>query len=330
MYSPIFKVTSRSINLVAAISAQLEHFALRMELEDELLLRRVNRIRSICGSLAIEGNTLSEAQVSDIINGRRVFGPAREIREVQNAVRAYDLLPSLEPFSKKDLLKAHESLMSGLTEDAGRLRRGSVGVFAGERAIHIAPPANLVGGQLDDLIEWTRRADDHMLIRSSVFHYEFEFIHPFSDGNGRTGRLWQTLLLSVENPLFAHVPIENLVYERQFEYYDAINESTAASDSGIFVEFMLEAILDSLKGKPTNRVSSGGHSNVGKKVGTIVGTTEEKALYLIIDNPKITAKELAARLSVTQRHAERLFASLKKNGLIMRVGANKNGVWVVR
>lgn len=253
MYVPPFKITTRAINLIAEISAMVERFAIRMEQNDALLLRKINRIKTIQGSLAIEGNTLTESQITDIIDGKHVVAPIREIQEVKNAIKTYNLYTQLDPYSTKDLLRAHGVMMEALTDDAGHFRKSGVGVFAGAKAIHIAPPANRVLTLIADLFEWLKKADDHLLIKSCVFHYEFEFIHPFSDGNGRTGRLWQSLILGQLNPVFEHLPIENMVYANQQGYYDAINRSTDATDSGIFVDFMLEEIFKTLKkrqGKP--------------------------------------------------------------------------------
>jgi len=253
MYIPPFKITAKAINLIAEISAMTERYAIRMEQEDALLLRKINRIKTIQGSLAIEGNTLTESQITDILDGKHVVAPIREIQEVRNAIKTYNLYSQLDPYSVKDLLKAHGVMMEALTDDAGHFRKGGVGVFAGTKPIHIAPPAHRVPTLIAELFEWLKEASDHLLIKSCVFHYEFEFIHPFSDGNGRTGRLWQSLILGKLHPVFEHLPIENMVYANQQGYYNAINRSTETTDSGIFVDFMLEEIFKTLKkrqGKP--------------------------------------------------------------------------------
>lgn len=256
MYTPPFSITPQAINLIAEISAMMERFALRMEQDDALLLRKINRIKTIQGSLAIEGNTLTESQITDIIDGKHVVAPIREIQEVRNAIKTYNLYSQFDPYSVKDLLKAHGVMMEALTDDAGHFRKGGVGVFAGTKAIHIAPQAHRVPTLIAELFEWLRKAPDHLLIKSCVFHYEFEFIHPFSDGNGRTGRLWQSLILGKLHPAFEHLPIENMVYANQQGYYNAINLSTKKSDSGVFIDFMLEEIFKTLKkrqGKPLTR-----------------------------------------------------------------------------
>ena len=204
-YTPPFTVSPKAINLVAEISAQIERYAIRLEQSDGLRLRKVNRIKTIHSSLAIEGNTLSEGQVEDIINGKHIVAPIREIQEVRNAIKTYELYHSLNPFKVDDLLRAHKTMMEALSDDAGRFRSGGVGVFEGKRCLHMAPPASRVPMLINDLFYWLQHSPDHLLIRSCVFHYEFEFIHPFSDGNGRMGRLWQSLILGRLSPICSNI-----------------------------------------------------------------------------------------------------------------------------
>ena len=212
----------------------------------ELRLRRINRVRTIHGSLAIEGNNLSEEQITAILDGKRVIAPPREIQEVRNAIAAYDRFDDWSVESEADLKEAHGVLMAGLIDAVGMYRRSGVGVIAGERVIHMAPPADRVPALMQDLFSWLGATEDHPLIASSVFHYEFEFIHPFADGNGRMGRLWQTLILKGWNPLFADIPVESLVFEHQEEYYEALQQSTNKADSAPFIEFMLRMILNAV------------------------------------------------------------------------------------
>lgn len=246
LYTPPFTVSAEAINLVAEISAQVERFAIRLEQADGLLLRKANRIKTIHSSLAIEGNTLSEEEVKDVINGKQVVAPLREIQEVKNAIKTYELYPTLDAFNESDMLKAHGVMMQALVDNAGHYRSGSVGVFGNQGLVHLAPPAERVPLLMADLFRWLQHAQDHLLIRSCVFHYEFEFIHPFVDGNGRMGRLWQSLILGKLNPVFEHLPIENMVYSNQQKYYEAISKSTKAAESGPFIDFMLEEILKTL------------------------------------------------------------------------------------
>lgn len=245
-YQPPCTITPEILNRVAAISEAIGRLTVLTDQARALRLRRINRIRTIHGSLAIEGNTLSEAQITAILEGKRVIAPPREVQEVKNALAAYDRFDTWTPGAEKDLLEAHRILMSGLIDEAGLYRRGGVGVMAGQQVIHMAPPADRVPHLMSDLFGWLAATDAHPLVASSVFHYEFEFIHPFADGNGRMGRLWQSLILARWNPLFADIPVESLIFEHQAEYYQALQESTQQTDSAPFIAFMLRMILDTV------------------------------------------------------------------------------------
>jgi Fic family protein len=266
--------------------------------------------------------------VSDIIEGKTVVAPLRDIQEVKNAIATYDLFPRLDAFDVNDLLKAHGIMMKALTDEAGRFRRGGVGVFGEAGCVHIAPPADRVPYLINDLFGWLRNANDHLLIRSCVFHYEFEFIHPFIDGNGRMGRLWQSLILTKLHPLFQHLPVENMVYANQQAYYDAIAESSRRGNSGPFIDFMLGEILRTLKSHQGEALDVG--DNVGINVGDNVGENERKILSIIAHTPQASAREMAEVLGITPRQCERILASLKQKGLIARVGAAKGGYWKIR
>jgi len=252
-------------------------------------LRRDNQIRSIHSSLAIENNSLSLGQVTDIINGKRVLGALNEIREVKNAFEAYNLLLTFNPFSIEDMLKAHKVLMADLTKEAGLFRSGRVGVFAGERLVHMAPLARVVPKLMSNLIHWTKTTDLHPLIKSCVFHYEFEFIHPFADGNGRIGLMWQTLLLSRWKPVFAWLPVETLIRERQQEYYDVLAVADKAANSTAFVEFMLRAIRDALSELLRTE-------QVREQV-----TEQVERLLTALGSETLSAKELLERLGLKHR-----------------------------
>lgn len=214
--------------------------------EQGLRLRRINRIRTIQGSLAIEGNTLTESQITAIVQGKRVLAPPREVQEARNAIAAYEQFELWQPANEKHLLAAHRLLMTALVDDAGQYRAGNVGVMNADVVVHMAPPANRVPVLMRDLLAWLLKTDQHPLIVSSVFHYEFEFIHPFSDGNGRMGRLWQSLILSQWKPVLAHLPVESMIHAQQNAYYKALNTSTQQSDSAPFIEFMLARILSAI------------------------------------------------------------------------------------
>lgn len=217
-YKPPYTITPKITNLVAQISEAIGSYYAH----ENLRLHRVNRIKTIHGTLAIEGNTLSTEQVTAVLEGKPVVAPINEVQEVRNALKAYELLDTLDPCKVDDLLKAHATMEAGLIDEIGCFRKGGAGVVSGKTVIHYAPDAERVPFLVNDLFEWLRTTDEHPLIASCVFHYEFEFIHPFADGNGRTGRLWQTLILSRWRPIFKNLPIENIVYKYQKEYYKAI------------------------------------------------------------------------------------------------------------
>lgn len=322
MYKPPFTVSAKAINLIAKISGQLERYAIRMEQEDTLRLRRANRIKTIHSSLAIEGNTLSEGEVQAVLEGKKVVAPLKEIQEVKNAIKTYELYPKLNPFSIQDLLLAHGTMMAGLVDEAGMFRKGGVGVFDGDTPIHIAPPADRVRDLMSDLFGWLEMADDHLLIRSCVFHYEFEFIHPFADGNGRIGRLWQSLILGRLNPIFEHLPVENMVYSNQQSYYHAINRSSNLGDSGPFIDFMLEVILNTLIGHQ-------GKSNAGIADEKGLNYQQLRVLGHLRADRHTTAAKIAADLSMSARQIERMLADMKAKGIIRRIGANRNGYWEI-
>ena len=322
MYKPPFTVSAKAINLIAKISSQLERYAIRMEQEDTLRLRRANRIKTIHSSLAIEGNTLSEGEVQAVLEGKKVVAPLKEIQEVKNAIKTYELYPKLNPFSIQDLLLAHGTMMSGLVDEAGMFRKGGVGVFDGDKPIHIAPPADRVRDLMSDLFGWLENADDHLLIRSCVFHYEFEFIHPFADGNGRIGRLWQSLILGRLNPFFEHLPVENMVYSNQQAYYRAINRSSDLGDCGPFIDFMLEEILNALVGHQ-------GKSNADMADEKGLNYQQLRVLGYLRADRHTTAAKIAADLDMSARQIERMLADLKAKGIIRRIGANRNGYWEI-
>lgn len=223
-YTPPFTITNTIVERIASISELVGKLSVKGAPYKNPHLRRNNRIQTIHSSLAIENNTLTLAQVTDIIDGKRVLGPPKEIREVSNAYEAYELLSSLDPYRTEDLLKAHKIMMTDLVQEPGAFRTTGVGVFARTTLVHMAPPAQFVSNQIEDLFAWCRNADGHPLMKSCVFHAEFEFIHPFVDGNGRMGRMWQTLILSRWKPLFAWLPVESLIRDHQERYYAALGD----------------------------------------------------------------------------------------------------------
>ncbi len=245
-YRPPYTLTTAMLRLVAEIGEWIGRYPMTAEAQLPPKLRRGNRIRSIHASLAIEQNTLTLEQVTAVIEGKRVLGTPREIQEVRNAFAAYESLDRWNPASQKDLLEAHRRLMVGLVDRPGAFRTGGVGIFRGTRVVHVAPPASRVRSLVANLLQWLATTDEHPLVAGCAFHYEFEFIHPFADGNGRVGRLWQTLIASRWKPIFAYLPVETIVHDRQAEYYQVLARADQAGDATGFIEFMLEAMRTAL------------------------------------------------------------------------------------
>lgn len=244
---PPFEITNQIIDYVAEIAELVGRLTVFSPLSTSPTLRRANRIRTIHGSLAIEQNTLSLEQVTAVLNGKHVLAPPKDIAEVKNAYEIYERLDELDPYSVDDLLTAHGIMTRGLVEESGIFRTRPVGVVDSEgHVLHFGTLPQYVPDLVMELLDWVKTSEVHMLIRSCVFHYEFELIHPFADGNGRVGRLWHTLLLSKWIPAFAWLPVESIIHDRQQEYYDAINASNDAGESTVFIEFMLSAIKASL------------------------------------------------------------------------------------
>lgn len=293
-YTPPYNTTDEMLELVSEIMECLGQLSAVNDLAKLPKLRRANRIKSIHSSLAIEHNSLSLEQVSDIVNGKRVLGAPDEIQEVKNAIDAYKLLENLDPYKLDDLLKAHKAMTNGLIEESGKFRIGEEGVFAGERCIHVAPPAKNVPGLMQELFNWLNITKTHPLIKSSVFHYEFEFIHPFRDGNGRTGRFWQTAILSKWKPIFAWIPVESMIINKQEEYYEAIAKSTAVGNSNPFIMFILEAFAQAIKGLT---IDSNDHMNhMNERV---------RQLMEVIKDYPMTANELMKLLGLKSRETFR-------------------------
>ncbi len=317
-YEPPFNINNNITNHLAEIAENVGLITAKIGEVPQLKLRKENRIKSIQSSLAIENNSLTVEQITAILNGKKILGSPKEIQEVKNDFEAYDLLMKLNPFSEKDFLLAHQILMKDLIKENGKYRSKGIGISDGKNIIHIAPPADRMPYLIKDLLSWLEISELHSLIKSCIFHYELEFIHPFSYGNGRMGRLWQTLILSQWKPFFSWIPVETIVKENQAEYYDALKNSDQKADSAPFVEFMLDCISKSIKEIST-------HQNVGINVGI----NEAEILELIKEYPKITAKEMSEKLIITSRQTERLLANLKKKKLIERIGSRKSGEWKI-
>lgn len=314
-YEPSFERTDVIDALCMEIAEFVGMLSPQAPLSTSPTLRRELRIQTIYSSLVIEGNKLDERAVSAIIDGKRVLGDRRDILEVENARAAYDLIPELDPHSLADLLRVHRVMMGGLVPDAGRFRSGNVGVFNGDTLIHAGTPAAYVPEVMGGLFEWLRATRMHPLLVSCIFRFEFEFCHPFSDGNGRTGRLWYTLLLSRWRPVLAWVPIESAIRRRQADYYEALACSGATGSGESFVEFMLEAIREAIR--PFARPESAADAE------------HARALAFLRDNPQSTITQLSQYLGRSKRSAERMVARLKEEGSLERQGSPRAGMWIV-
>ena len=293
-YKPPFTITPAILRLVSEISELVGHVQ-ALSGSTSPLLRRENRIRTIHASLAIENNTLTLEQVTAVLNGKHVLGQPREIQEVRNAFIAYEHLETWNPSSQNDILAAHAMLMAGLVDHPGQFRTGGVGVFQGSRVVHMAPPAHLVHGHMTNLLTWLATSDDHPLVTSCIFHYEFEFIHPFEDGNGRMGRLWQTLILSRWKPLFAFLPVETVIRERQEGYYAALAQADSAGESTPFVEFLLDALHVALNEAVTSDVE---HTDPATDPDT---DPVKRLLHVFREKPEQGIATLMAALGLSHR-----------------------------
>ena len=300
-YTPPFSISNKMLEFVSSISEKIGRISGYTDFETKPQLRKNNRIKSIYSSLAIEANSLSLPEVRDVINGHIVLGPQREIQEVKNAYDAYDKLNEINPYSVSELKKYHSIMTFALVNDSGSFRKGEEGVFDGDKCIFMAPPANLVPSLTEDLFHWMSREKNrvHPLILSSVFHYEFVFIHPFSDGNGRMARLWQTAILTKWKPIFQFIPIESQIYKYQDRYYSAISDCHVEGNSNLFIEFMLE-MIDEILSEITTQAKSE-DSQISSYVKKLLDVME-------FDVPYTTA-EILKKLNLKSRE------TLRKNYL---------------
>lgn len=243
---PPYDITNDILKLISSISEKIGEVNAVHLSRPSPELRKRNRVKTIRASLEIEGNTLTEDQITAIIEKKRVIGPKKDIQEVLNAIKVYEELPAFNPNNRSAFLKAHKLLMEGRINTPGKWRTKAVGVVKGKKIAHPAPPAKLLPGLMKDLFDYLKKTDDHPLIKSCVFHYEVEFIHPFIDGNGRMGRLWQTLILLKSYPVFEFLPFETIIKDRQEEYYKVLSASDKAGKSTVFITFILEAIDEAL------------------------------------------------------------------------------------
>lgn len=322
-------MTDQIVNRLAEISEQVGRITVLSRGSLNPHLRRENRIKTIHSSLAIEHNSLSLDQVTAILDGKRILGNPNEIREVKNAYDAYEMMLALNPFSVKDLLKAHKVMMQDLISENGRFRTGGVGIFDGETLVHMAPPADLVPKEIQDLFDWYQASEMHPLIKSAVFHYEFEFIHPFADGNGRIGRMWHSMLLGKWNELFYWLPIEELIRNRQQAYYHALGQADREADSAAFVELMLNIILDTLKETTVVGETQSSKTPKHQPNDVLDDVLADRIMAVLKENPKITQRDLAKQLRISYRSVQKYMKQLQEQGLIARVGGKRYGHWEV-
>lgn len=328
-YVPPFTITAAILNQVVEIAELLGHWAAQSG-RSSPLLRKNNRIRTIQASLAIEHNSLTTEQVTAVLEGKRVLAPAKDIQEVRNAINAYESMTRWKSGRVADLLEAHRLLTFGLVDNPGHFRRGNVGIYRETQLIHMAPPASRVAHLMDELLEWLATTDLHPLVASSVFHYEFEFIHPFADGNGRMGRLWQTLILSEWRSELAWLPVETIIHYQQDRYYQVLGECDKASDCTAFVAFMLSAVNAALIEVLNSSFTLS--DNVSEEMSEQIlsfSEAERAVLSLLNRRPDLSAKALASELAVSARTVERYLQSLQQKGKLLRVGAKKGGYWQV-
>ena len=243
---PPYEITTNILRLVSSISEKIGEVNANYVGSPSPKLRKQNKIKTIHSSLKIEGNSLSEEQITALVENKRVVGAKKDILEVNNAIKVYDNIKSFNPYSSKSFLNAHKSLMKNLVDDSGKYRTQGVGIFKGSQITHLAPPAQRVPTLMNDLFQYLNKYDEILLIKSCVFHYEVEFIHPFLDGNGRMGRLWQTVILMQEHAVFENLPFETLINQTQKEYYKALEISDKNGNSTIFIEYMLNVLERSL------------------------------------------------------------------------------------
>ncbi len=320
---PPYTITDKKINLSTKKMEKIGEANYFESLNKFPKLRRKTRIKSIHSSLAIENNQLSLFQVEAVINGKNVIGEQKDIQEVKNAYKAYNEIDNINPYSVKDLKKIHGILTFAIEDDSGKFRNHGEAVYDGDIQIFMAPSHKMVPMLMDNLFNWMNKVKEEVnpLILSSIFHYEFVFIHPFSDGNGRTARLWQTAILAHWKELFKYIPIESIIRKHQEGYYNAIQNCNNAGNSNEFIEFMLKIIDEAVKEIILEQ------QNTTQE--TTQKTTQEKIINLIKKNPSITQVEMAKLLDLTRDGISYNIRILKKNGIIERVGSTKNGIWKI-
>ena len=325
-YQPPFVITPLILNQVIEIGELMGNWAAMVGWASPLL-RKENRIRTIQASLAIEHNSLTTEQVTALMEGKRILAPAKDIQEVRNAILAYEKMSEWKSERLSDLLQAHQILMMGLVDNPGQFRSGNVGVYREKQLIHMAPPASQVLRLMNDLLGWLKTTELHPLIAGAIFHYEFEFIHPFADGNGRMGRLWQTLILREWRSELAWLPVETLIHYQQDRYYQVLGQCDRQSSCTPFIEFILENIISALQeglGK-----SSALSEEMSEEMSPDLLDIEKRILQILSNQPGRSAKSIADECEISARTVERYLKALQLKGKLQRVGATKGGLWRV-
>ncbi len=330
MNIPIYTISSKAIDLVAKIAERVGVIKGSGVYARDLRLRKVNRLRSIQSSLAIENNTLSLSQVTDIIDGKRVLGMPHEIQEVKNSFQAYEYLLEYDPYSIDDFLKAHSYMTQGLVKDSGRFRSQGVGVFEDDKLIHAGANYSFVPKLIEDLFLWAKQADVHPLLKSSIVHFEIEYIHPFMDGNGRMGRLWQSLILTKWNELFAWLPVETVVFEKQQGYYDALLIAGRKGDSEVFIEFMFDSILEALEELPINKIT-----DILTDISTDMLTRTELEFLenissFLVSNKEITNYKAQLLTGKSESSVRKYLLRLVELEILEAIGENKGRRYRIR
>lgn len=323
---PPFTITNKMLYQVIEISKVLG--ALEFQVERDLKLRKENRIKSIHSSLAIENNSLTVKQVTDIIDGKRVLGDPKEIREVKNAYDAYEEILTLNPYRQEDFLKAHRLLTAGVVNEAGKYRSQDVGIFDEKgNVVHMGARPQYLPGLMNDLFLWGKSDDTPELIKGCVFHYEIETIHPFADGNGRMGRLWQTVILANWNPIFAWIPVETIIYENQLTYYEILGQVDQEDTSNKFIEFMLDIILKTLNVYLENGTASTSDLNLPTELTKSEARTYRLVSKYLAEHKTITTAITAKLIQKSAATARKQLAKFTALGLLKTHGSNKNRVY---
>lgn len=314
--NPPFTITTSILNKLIEISKTLGN--LEIETKENLHLRKENRIKSIHSSLAIENNSLSIEQITAIINGKRVLGDPKEIQEVKNAYEAYEMILSLNPYSEKNFLLAHKLLTTKVVGTSGKYRSSDVGIFDEMgNVVHLGARPQFIGDLMSELFLWGKTNDTPELVKSCVFHYEIEMIHPFEDGNGRMGRLWQNVILAHWNPLFSWIPIETIIYENQQKYYKVLAQADKANDSTVFIEFMLEIILQTL-------LEYKGEKDIIRELTQVEQEIFNEISRYAKNEKYITVSKISNLTGKSQATIRRYVLKFVEYGLLEAHGENKN------